>query len=497
MNAFRRVAAALVVLLALASSAAAQPADTGLTKGIAQVQDGFLDDAVTTLTDVVRRLQVQPAGRADVAQAHLWLGIAHAQLDAEKAATSAFRAALTVDSRVSLAEGWPPKVTRLFAAARAEPAPAAAPARAPSALSDEAAYRELAARIQAGAEAGDPAFLAKVMDHEALVSASVRGLQVSSEQMAWIRKAVNLNALGASLAGAVKGGTYRFLRLRQGPGGRPQALFRAIHANGNFNFHEYALLRSATGAVRVVDLHIFTSGEWHSELLRRGFVTAIAEGSAAAGLGRLAGVESDFAKALPQITAMNNLAQERQYKEALATFLQLPPSVQSGRVMLLQRVVFAQQVGEREFDEAIAAFVRQFPDDAGISVALVGSYQQAGKYDMALSALERIRKAVGDDALLDSIRATLLFNKRELVGAKAAAEAAIAREPQLADPYWTLIEISLSEKKYAETARLFTAMEAATGQRAGDLEQQQPFADFVRSDEFKKWRAARRPITKG
>jgi tetratricopeptide (TPR) repeat protein len=477
-----RFAAIGIVLLALASSAAAQPAaDAGLTKGIAQVQDGFLDDAVTTLDDVVRRLSIRPA---------------------EKLATAAFRAALKIDSRVNLAEGWPPKVTRLFGAVRAEAAvpaaPAPAPARAPSTVTDEAAYREVAARIQADVEAGDPVFLAKVMDHEALVSASVRGLQVSPEQMAWIRKAVNLNALGAPIAGAVKGGgTYRFLRLRQGPGGRPQALFRMLQPSGNFNFHEYALQRNATGAVHAVDLHILTSGEWHSESLRRGWVTAIAEGKAAAGLGRLVGVESDFAKALPQITAINKLAQERQYKEALATVLQLPPSVQSGRSMLLQRMVFAQQVGEREYDEAIAAFVRQFPDDVGISVALVGSYQNAGKYDLALSALERIHQAVGDDALLDSIRATILFNKRQLPEAKAAAEVAIAREPQLADPYWTLIEISLSEKKHAETVRVLTAMEAATGQRPGDLEQQQPFADFVRSDEFKKWMASRRPATKG
>jgi tetratricopeptide (TPR) repeat protein len=311
--------------------------------------------------------------------------------------------------------------------------------------------------------------------------------------MAMIRKATNLNSLGAILAGAMKGGTYRFLRLRQGPGGRPQALFRAIHANGNFNFHEYALRRSAIGDVRVVDLHIFTSGEWHSETLRRGWVEAIAEGSAAAGLGRLVGVESDFAKALPQITAINKLAKERQYKAALAALLQLPPSVQSGRSMLLQRMVFAQQVGEREFDEALAAFVRQFPDDVGISVALIGSYQNAGKYDLALSALERIRQSVGDDALLDSVRATILFQKKEFPAAKVAAEAAIAREPEFPDPYWTLIDISVSEKKHAETARLLTAVEAATGQRVQNFEQ---FGDFVRSDEFKKWMALRGPVTK-
>jgi TonB family protein len=119
----KRMAAAVVVLLALGSNAGAQPAaDAGLTKGIAQVQDGRVDDAVTTLNDVVRRLSARPIEfRVDLAQAYLWLGIAYAQLDSEKSARASFREALLLDGRVSLAEGWPPKVSRLFGEAKADP----------------------------------------------------------------------------------------------------------------------------------------------------------------------------------------------------------------------------------------------------------------------------------------------------------------------------------------------------------------------------------------
>jgi hypothetical protein len=43
------------------------------------------------------------------------MGIAHAQLDAAPTAQFAFREALRLDGRVTLAQGWPPKVGRLFA----------------------------------------------------------------------------------------------------------------------------------------------------------------------------------------------------------------------------------------------------------------------------------------------------------------------------------------------------------------------------------------------
>jgi len=129
-----RVAGVVLVLLALASAAAAQPApDAGLSKGIAQVQDGYLDDAVTTLNDAVRRLSAVPVRKDDLAQAYLWLGIAYAQLDSEKSGRASFREALRLDPRLSLAEGWPPKVSRLFAAVRAEAAPPAAAPRAAAA----------------------------------------------------------------------------------------------------------------------------------------------------------------------------------------------------------------------------------------------------------------------------------------------------------------------------------------------------------------------------
>jgi tetratricopeptide (TPR) repeat protein len=113
----------VLLLSFLVTVAPAQSAGDGeLAKGIAQVQEGRLDDAVARLDGVVRRLTGSPERKPDLAQAYLWLGIAHAQLDAQKAGRASFREALTLDPRVSLAEGWPPKVARLFAAVRAEAA---------------------------------------------------------------------------------------------------------------------------------------------------------------------------------------------------------------------------------------------------------------------------------------------------------------------------------------------------------------------------------------
>ena len=89
--------------------------DPELAKGVSQVREGYLDDGIATLGAVGRRVAASADGRADLAQVYLWMGIAHAQLDAAATAKFAFREAMRLDGRVTLAQGWPPKVGRLFA----------------------------------------------------------------------------------------------------------------------------------------------------------------------------------------------------------------------------------------------------------------------------------------------------------------------------------------------------------------------------------------------
>ena len=61
---------------------------------------------------------------------------------------------------------------------------------------------------------------------------------------------------------------------------------------------------------------------------------------------------------------------------------------------------------------------------------------------------------------------------------------AIAAEPTLEDPYWTLVQISLDEKKFDETARLLTRIEKTFGLTLGDLTDVDVYAEFVKSAEY-------------
>jgi len=483
----RRVAAATVALMGITALAGAQlPPDAALAKGIEQVRTGYLDDAVAALNVVVRRLSPVAERKDDLAQAYLWLGIAYAQQDVEKSARASFREALRLEPRLTLAEGWPPKVTRLFAAVRAE---------VPATQSDAEAFREFAQQIESAAKRGDQSFFDRMFDRDATLALAMNGLDgppALAEQFRSVEKAGWSFAQGFLGQVSQGGATYRFQRLRTGPGGRPQALFRLMVNAGGATFHEYALRRDASG-VKAVDVYPYSGGEWKSDSLRRNWISALSEAGLATRLTRLAGVENEMVKQAPEIQRILKLNAAGQSAEVLAALLKLPASVQSDRNLLVIRMTVAQKVGEREAAEAVDAFARQFPNDPSLNLLRVDMLAGRKQYDEALAAIERVQQATGGDAYLDQLTGAVFYLKGDRDAARAAAQRAIEREPSFANGYLMLLRLALEAGDHAETARLLRGYEpyAPAGSMAGLLAGPD-FAEFVRSDEHKRWAAARK-----
>lgn len=108
------------LLLAAVLSAAPVANDPELAQGIALVKEGDFERAVPRLDAAIRRLG--PKGsKHDLAQAHLYLGIAYLELDQETTARGRFREALSNDPALKLdPRAFSPQTIRVFDAARAE-----------------------------------------------------------------------------------------------------------------------------------------------------------------------------------------------------------------------------------------------------------------------------------------------------------------------------------------------------------------------------------------
>jgi hypothetical protein len=109
----------LALVLAATQVGSGGSGDAALERGIRQVKEGDLEGGLVTLERVARALHADPARSKDLAQAYLHMGIASALLTDDAAAKGYFREALHRDGELRLSEDSnPPRVVRLFEAAR-------------------------------------------------------------------------------------------------------------------------------------------------------------------------------------------------------------------------------------------------------------------------------------------------------------------------------------------------------------------------------------------
>jgi tetratricopeptide (TPR) repeat protein len=292
-------------------------------------------------------------------------------------------------------------------------------------------------------------------------------------------------SLGGQICDSLQeSGSYEMLRIRR-VDGQPRALFRMI-SNSGLNYHDFLLAIGSSGGVQIVDFYNYLSGEWFSITLRRSFLPLVA-GSNQSLLARLTRGESAYVTNVPKILEMQRLHVEGNHDQALAIFDAFPEELKRDKNLLLIRFNVAAQAGDEAYQAAMFDLKKRLPDDPALDFALIDHYFYAKQFDKALEIIDNIDKKVEGDPYLDFFRANILYTDGNWVGAKRFARQAIDREPDLEDPYWTLITISLDERDYTETARLLTAVEDSLGFVIGDLIDIPEYAGFRESEQYRRW----------
>jgi len=350
-------------------------------------------------------------------------------------------------------------------------------------------YRDFALRLEASSGNCDPTLLRSSLAVEELMARGTGDLDVDpvlrEAFLAGFRSSFDL---GGDICSIVdQGGSYSLLGVRR-VDGRPRALFRMIGGSG-LNYHDFLLVDGENGSVRIVDFYSYLTGEWFSRTLRRSFLPFVADANGRFVDG-LAGSEGVYVRALPRILQMQGLARERRFGDAVNLYEELPEELRADKDLLLLYFNMASQAGQSSYRKALRELTRRYPDDPALDFVLIDHYFYERQFDRALEAINAIDRRVGGDPYLSCFRANVLYVGGRLAEAKRHARRAISRDPRLEDPYWTLVTISLDEGNYGETARLLTAIRTELKIELADLREIPEYADFVRSDAYRRWVAA-------
>ncbi len=235
----------------------------------------------------------------------------------------------------------------------------------------------------------------------------------------------------------------------------------------------------------VMDVFTFSTGERFSETFRRLFTTVAAQANQGL-VDRLLGKDRDLVVHADKLQAMTKLAQEGHYEEAVKAFYALPASLKKERMALVLRMQAAANLSPEENEKAVTEFEKAYPGDPALALFSIDVAFNKKDYTGALSAIARLDARVRDP-FLQVFRANVFIEQKKYAEAKKAAQSAIDAEPDLADPYWSLVTVSLATKDHAETARLLDVVEKSLHLQIGDLTQLPDYAEFVKSPAYKAW----------
>ncbi len=238
--------------------------------------------------------------------------------------------------------------------------------------------RGMVQRLEKTTTAGEPWYLNKCFDQEALIamavasepgevpsksSAELQDIFAAGTRNAWEKNSPVMDFLGHEL---------RFLRVWEIKG-RSGLLFRSIAPNASLNYHLFCVAEPSNGDFRLVDFYSLGVNEFTSESLGRTyrqlhthFVHGLGATDAAAieagiPLDEKVRLAKQYVESLPQIQLVNQALANRNGDAALEALLKLPEAIQQDRGMLLLRLDAAQLIGKKAQKEAMLYFSKIFP----------------------------------------------------------------------------------------------------------------------------------------
>ena len=368
--------------------------------------------------------------------------------------------------------------------------------RAEQAVPNQAEVVKVAKQFEVAINKGDAASAQDTLDLDAMLDRVTAGVSAPADFADGFRRGARRSfSLITGIAKNAKGGRYRFLRVRQ-INGQTRALFRLLGAGGGVNYHDWIVGTDARGQVRFQDVYIAVTGEDMSQTLRRLYIIGAVQ-SHPTMFDKLTGADKQYAANISTVLQINRDVQAGNYSAALTSYQSLPQDLRENKSMMVVRLAAASKLKSqrpKDYNAAMSDFRRLFPHDPCLDLVCLDQLVEAGEYADARRSIDRIEAFTGQDAHLDTIRANmyrLQGGSANLSAAQKEFNKAIAAEPTLHEPYWGLVKISLQEKDFDRTVELLNRIQRELHVRIADLEKLPDYTEFVKSDAYRKWKAAR------
>jgi tetratricopeptide (TPR) repeat protein len=275
-------------------------------------------------------------------------------------------------------------------------------------------------------------------------------------------------------------------------GDRGRALVRYNLPALQFSYHEYDLALDKKDRVVILDWIDYLQGDRFTDAVGKQLVMAAPSEAA---VRKLIDIQNVQAADLFQLRELLKAARDRQTRRYSEVYAGLDPVLRKQRVVVLQNVLLSKAVGNRRYlREALVEMAQHFPEEPLYSLMLLDYYVPTGKYDEAITGLQRTYAEFGfDDAAMEARLSAITLAKGNAEDAAAYAERAILFEPDLELGWWSALSARVAAQDFAGAVEALQRLEEQHGHtlRAEQLQGDKSFAPLLASDAFKSWAASR------
>ncbi|MCY2966950.1 MAG: hypothetical protein NT069_25510 [Planctomycetota bacterium] len=282
------------------------------------------------------------------------------------------------------------------------------------------------------------------------------------------------------------GATPKIVWATAAGGGEPSILIRIMHTNSGVSYLEMFVGRASDSRECVRDILPWETGERTSSVFRRTFHKAIATTKGLGANAKLKEFSNDFAI----LGKMAELSGAGRFAEVLQLTKSLSPAFQNDRVVLVLRMTAASNIEDKgELQAAVAAVRKNFPNDTSFDLALLDPHLTLEQFDLAVGCLERLEKRASQDGHIKTLAGNILYAAKRYDESRKKLLEAIEIEPDLVAPYQSLMSVALAQNDFKELRRMLEVQTEKFGTEWADLTKIPEYADFVKSEEYREWKA--------
>jgi hypothetical protein len=296
--------------------------------------------------------------------------------------------------------------------------------------------------------------------------------------------AASKQSMMASVISQVRNsGTYHFLRLRK-IAGAYHPLFRLVHFDGAFTYHEFELMLNSDGQAIASDFYSTVLGRWMQEDIASTMVSDLNV------RGDRVEPSANAQRFLAHIKTFQRMLQAIQSNEmlleALREFRTLPRELQADRRYLIMATNIAGRISEEELVVEAARFKEHISDELMLDHILLGLMIQQKDTEKSLQIIQRIDERIGGDRFLDLTRANAYLASNRIDEATKSIEGIHLAFPDIYAIYRTRAVLACRRHDFELASRIIREIDAQFGSTIdfGRVMDDKEFEEYAASSEF-------------